>query len=329
MIDLTTKYMGLSLKNPLIIGSCGLTSSVESIRELAENGAGAVVLKSLFEEQILLSISKSSSDIYGQHAEANDYIHYFERSKIVEKYLELIENAKLAVDIPVIASINCQRNEEWTTFAKQIEDAGADALELNIFILPSKPGEKHIITEERYFSILREVKKQVSIPVALKLGYHFTNLANTMVEFSQKKADALVLFNRFYNTDIDLDTEKVVSGNAYSSPDDYLIPLRWIAMLSGHVDCDLCASTGIHDGSAVIKQILAGASTVQMVSALYEHKPRFIKTTLQIISTWMKEKGYNKLADFRGKLCQANIETPEFYERVQFMQYLDKVKSPF
>jgi len=329
MIDLSTKYMGLELKNPLIIGSCGLTNSVESIQELAKNGAGAVVLKSLFEEQILLAIKQSGSEIYGQHAEANDYIHYFERKQIVEKYLTLIEQAKKQTDIPIIASINCQTNEEWPSFAKQIEAAGADALELNIFILPSKIGEQHTITEAHYFSILREVKKHISIPIALKLSYHFTNLANTMHRFSQADVAALVLFNRFYNTDIDLEKEEVVSGNAYSTPQDYLIPLRWIAMLSSKIECDICASTGIHDADSAIKQILAGAATVQMVSAIYEHKPHFIQTTLQAITKWMKHKKYSTIADFRGKLCQANIKTPEFYERVQFMQYLDKVKSPF
>lgn len=321
--------MGLELKNPLIVGSCGLTNSIESIRDLADNGAGAIVLKSLFEEQILLAIRKASIETYGQHAETNDYIHYFERKQIVENYLRLIENVKKTVEIPIIASINCQTNKEWPVFAKQIEDAGADGLELNIFILPCKIGEKYAITEERYFSILREVKKYIKIPVAIKLGYHFTNLANTLYELSKGKVDALVLFNRFYNTDIDLEKEQVISGNAYSSPQDYLIPLRWIAMLSNELECDLCASTGIHDGTSAIKQILAGAKTVQMVSVLYEHKPEYLTTTLQTISNWMKKKNYSSLADFRGKLCQANIETPEFYERVQFMQYLDKIKSPF
>ena len=329
MIDISTTYMGLYLKNPLIIGSCGLTGSIDSIQKLAQNGAGAIVLKSLFEEQIMMAVKQSSNDLYTQHTEANDYLQYFERKNIVENYLKLIGQAKKSVSIPIIASINCQTDEEWPSFAKSIQEAGADALELNVFLLPSKIGNKYEITENMYLNIFKSVKKYVSIPVSLKISYHFTNLANTMYRFSKHDLDSLVLFNRFYHTDIDIDTEEVISGNAFSSEHEYLMPLRWIAMLSEDLDCDICASTGIHNGKAMVKQLLAGAKVVQMVSAIYEHKPSFIQDTLLSLKNWMTKKNYKSLSDFRGKLAQSKIDKPEFYERVQFMRYLDQVDSPY
>lgn len=322
MKNITTNYMGLELKNPIIIGSSGLTSSVGMIKKLAENGAGAIVLKSLFEEQILAEMNSSSNQDHHDYPEAHDYAQFYTKEKNVSDYLKLIEDAGQAVDIPIIASINCIDDSEWISFAKKIEDAGADALELNIAILPSNPKINGEENEKIYFSIIEKVKAQINIPIAIKMSYYSSHLANLIQELSYTgNADAFVLFNRYYRPDIDINKMKVTSSNTFSSPSDIAISLRWIALLSGEIEKDLAASTGIHDGAGVIKQILAGAKAVQMTSAIYNHGPEHIKTVLQDIEKWMEEKGFDNLDDFRSKLNLDNIQNPAIYERTQFMKY--------
>jgi dihydroorotate dehydrogenase (fumarate) len=225
------------------------------------------------------------------------------------------------VSIPVIASINCVTAEQWTYFPKRIEQAGADALELNIFILPtdlSRTGEQN---ENLYFDIIREVKKQISIPVAVKISYYFSNLASMIKKISETGIDGMVLFNKFYNPDFDLDDFVVTSTNVLSSPTDISNSLRWMAIMSQRVDCDLAASTGIHDGDGVIKQILAGANTVQIVSTVYKNGPEQIKKILAQMNNWMDLKRFSSLNDFRGKMSQSKSKDPAAYERVQFMKY--------
>jgi len=327
MKNLKTNYMGLELKNPIIIGSSGLTSSVGMIKELAENGAAAIVLKSLFEEQILAEMNKSSNQDYHDYPEAHDYAKFYTKEKNVSDYLTLIEEAKKTVDIPIIASINCIDDAEWISFAKKIEDAGADALELNVAILPSNPEISGEENENIYFSILEKVKEQINIPIALKMSYYSSHLANLIQKLSYTgNADAFVLFNRYYRPDIDIDKMKVTSANTFSSPSDIAISLRWIALLSGEIEKDLAASTGVHDGEGVIKQILAGATVVQMTSAIYNHGAKYINTVLQDMEKWMDEKGFNTLDDFRSKLNFDNVQNPAIYERTQFMKYYSSSK---
>ncbi len=323
MIDLSTKYMGLNLKNPIIVGSCGLTGTLEGVMEMEENGAGAVVLKSLFEEQITMEISNSTTNLYTQHTEANDYFRYYEKMYHVEKYIDLIKQCKSKTSIPIIASINCRTADDWTTFAKKIEKSGADGLELNIFLLPSDSDRENQISEQLYIDIIRKVKENIKIPIALKIGYYFTNLATFINRLSQQEVEALVLFNRFFSSDIDIDDEKIIIGNSFSTPIEYLIPLRWIALLSDNTDCDLCATTGIHSGKSVIKQLLAGAQAVQMVSSLYLNKSEHLKKVLSDLENWMATKNYKSISDFRGKLSQSQIKDPSLFERVQFMKYQD------
>jgi len=323
MIDLRTMYMGLELKNPIIVGSSGLTSNLDSIKELAKAGASAVVLKSLFEEQILMEVNKNIGEYnpFHVHTETYDYQKYFEKQHILGNYLQLIKDAKQAVDIPIIASINCMTSAEWTEFAKDIERAGADALELNIFLLPSDPKMEGKDNENVYFDIIKKVTTEISIPVSIKISHYFDNLANTLHRFSHTDIKGMVLFNRFYNTDIDIEKEELVGGNFYSTPDDMSNTLRWIGIMNGLVDCDLCATTGIHNGKDMIKFLLAGASSVQMVSSIYINSSEVIEKSLHEIRNWMEKHNYGSIDQFKGKLSKSSEMNNVLYERVQFMKY--------
>jgi dihydroorotate dehydrogenase (fumarate) len=323
MVDLSTEYLGLKLKNPLIAGSSGLTNSVKSIQELEESGAGAVVLKSIFEEEIAYEYQ----DILEEASEEGvnlDQFYYYDfhiKGEKLDKYTTLIEESKKSVSIPVVASINCVYSHEWTAFAKQLQTAGADALELNMFFLPSEFDRTTEEKEKAYFQIIEKVQKEISIPIALKISYYFSNLGPMIQKLSETGIAGLVLFNRFYSPDFDIDKMEVVSSNVFSDPSDLPISLRWIAIMAERVSCDLAASTGVHDGTALIKQILAGANAVQVASTLYKNGKGRIGEMLKTLEEWMAKKGYDSLADFRGKMSQAKSSNPAAYERVQFMKY--------
>ncbi|HSG67520.1 MAG TPA: dihydroorotate dehydrogenase-like protein, partial [Bacteroidales bacterium] len=272
MANLSTSYMGFELKNPIIVGSSGLTNSLENIIEIEKNGAAAVVLKSLFEEQINHMINKamhSGPDNFS-YPEAEDYISNYTKTNDVDNYLKLIRAAKAAVQIPVIASINCISSADWISFATKIQEAGADGLELNIFILPSDPKRDALQNEAIYFDIIEKVKKEVTIPIAIKISSYFSGLANMALKLSWTGIKGMVLFNRFFSPDIDIDNFKVTATNVFSHPEELAISLRWVAMLSSRLHCDVAASTGVHDGPAVIKQLLAGAKAVQLSTVLYK-----------------------------------------------------------
>jgi len=323
MVDLSTQYLGMTLKNPVIAGSSGLTNSVKSIQELEKNGAGAVVLKSIFEEEIAFEyddILKEASE-EGINLDQFDYYDFHIKGEKLDKYTTLIKESKKAVTIPVIASINCVYSHEWTSFAKQLQTAGADALELNMFFLPSEFGRTSEEKEKAYFQIIEKIQKEVTIPIALKISYYFSNLGPMIQKLSETGIAGLVLFNRFYSPDFDIDKMEVISSNVFSSPSDLPISLRWIAIMAERVGCDLAASTGVHDGTALIKQILAGADAVQIASTLYQNGKERIGEMLKTLEEWMGKKGYGSLADFRGKMSQAKSSNPAAYERVQFMRY--------
>jgi dihydroorotate dehydrogenase (fumarate) len=225
------------------------------------------------------------------------------------------------VSIPVIASVNCMYSHEWVSFAKELESAGADALELNMFFLPSDMTRGSEAQEQLYLDVVAKLLQQVSIPVALKTSYHFTNLGRMLVDLSKTGVAGLVLFNRFYSPDFDIDRFRVVSRNIFSTPAELGLTLRWVAMMSGRVACDLAASTGVHDGQGVIKHLLAGAKAVQVVSTLYKNGTEHIQTMLQDLDTWMTQQGFYGLEQFRGKMSQKESDDPAIYERVQFMRY--------
>jgi dihydroorotate dehydrogenase (fumarate) len=327
MADLTTEYIGLNLKNPIIAGSSGLSGSVKGVVELEENGAAAVVLKSIFEEEIMLEyedIMREASD-EGVNLDQFDYFDFDLKSNRIKKYTDLITGSKKEVSIPVIASINCVFSHEWTSFAKQLQDAGADALELNMFFLPSDFDRTTEEKEQAYFQIINKVQKEISIPIALKISHYFSNLGPMIQQLSGTGIAGLVLFNRFYSPDFDINKFEVISSNVFSKPSDLSISLRWIAIMAQRVECDLAASTGVHDGIALIKQILAGANAVQVASTLYQNGKGQIGKMLETLEGWMEQKGFGSLNDFRGRMSQAKSSNPAAYERMQFMKHFGGV----
>ena len=326
MKDLSTKYMGLILQTPLIAGSCGLTGDIEAIKEFENQGIGAVVLKSIFEEEIVREMEANLKKMASMQFIYPETLDIFEsevvKDKITDQYLSLIEQTKKAVSVPVLASINCITSNQWTYFPRQIESAGADGLELNIFVLPSDMNKSSEENEEIYFNIIKEVKRQVSLPIAVKISYFSSSLASFIFKLSQTGIDGIVLFNRFYNPDFDIETLKLTSSNVLSSPEDISISLRWIALMSDSVQCSMSASTGVHDESGLIKQILAGADAVQIVSTLYKNGPQQIKKMLTGMGKWMTDKNYNSIQDFRGLMSKNKSDNSGALERVQFMKYV-------
>jgi dihydroorotate dehydrogenase (fumarate) len=333
MIDLTTKYLGLKLKNPIIAGSSGLTDHIDSLMKLENAGVSAIVLKSLFEEEIIqemmTSLKKMNSEMF-LYPETVDYYENLDAPKESPKdYLELISEAKQVLKIPVIASINCISAGQWTYFPKRIETAGADALELNLFIMPTDFNRTSAENENMYFDIIKEVRKQINIPISLKVSYHFSNLGATLMKFSESGIQGLVLFNRFFNPDIDINSMTITQGHILSTPSEIALTLRWIAIMSNNIKCSLAASTGIHDGNAVIKQLLAGADAVQIASVLYKKGPSVISEMLFELENWMKKNNFNNLDSFKGKLSRMESTNPALFDRFQFMKYFREMKPQF
>ena len=251
-MDLSTKYLGLELRNPVIVGSSGLTDSAEKIAELEKFGAGAVVIKSIFEEEITMEYEKVLAEEAPSRYK-DDYLDYFDykiKQQNLTNYIKLIAEAKKKVKIPVIASINCTSSHEWTYFATKLEEAGADALELNIFLMPSTLEKSLDDIDHVYLEIINNVKNIVKIPLAIKISHYFSNLGRAIHVLSKTGVKGIVLFNRFYSPDIDLDKMEIVPTNVFSSPAELSTPLRWIGIMANRVKCDLAASTGIHDGKA-------------------------------------------------------------------------------
>jgi len=326
MANLETKYLGLTLKNPIIVSSSGLTNSVEKIGKVVEAGAGAVVLKSLFEEQINYEINNAIFKGEGfDYPEAVDYIKGYTHDNAVGEYLSLIKEAKAKFDIPIIASINCFSANEWVDFAQQIEAAGADALELNVFMVNTDKNSDPAEYEKLYYEVVSHVNKVVSIPISIKLGLYFSNLVSVVNKISVSGAKGVVMFNRFYEPDIDINRMSITSSEVFSSPADMRRTLRWVAIMSDKVhNIDISASTGVHDGEGVIKQLLAGATTVQVCSAVYKNGPEVINQMKATLESWMAEKNYTSIDDFRGKMNYGKIVDPQLYERAQFMKYFSK-----
>ncbi|NOU18918.1 MAG: dihydroorotate dehydrogenase-like protein [Bacteroidales bacterium] len=325
MTDLTTAYMGLKLKNPIIISSSGLTSSVKDIIDLESKGAGAIITKSLFEEEIIIETHENLNKMHASgfvYPETTEYFDFDRMEDTVSNYLKFLVDSKKSVHIPVIASVNCISAEGWTDFAKRIEDTGVDGLELNIFRLPANFNIENDDNEKIYFDIIDKITSVVKLPIALKIGFYHSNLGYLIKHLSQTQIKAIVLFNRFYNPDIDIHTLNFASSNVFSNPSEMSMSLRWIAIMANRVSCDLSASSGIHDGSAVIKQLLAGAKAIQLCSTLYKHGNDQIATILTQIEQWMVEKDYKTIDEFRGKMSQSRTFDPKVFERVQFMKYL-------
>lgn len=344
MIDLSCKYLGLDLRNPIVVGSSGLTSSLENLKAIYNKGAGAVVLKSVFEEQIKFESDKllasdspdikswqdafqnivSKTEFY--YDEAYEYLTNYAKDHSLKNYLSLISEAKEAIHIPVIASINCSTRLDWQYFARRIQEAGADAIELNIYLLPSDFDKTGDDNEKVFFDIIREVKKYISIPLSLKIGFYFSSLARTTMQLSESGIAGLTLFNRPYNPDIDIDLLQTNASNMFSNDSEYSHTLRWVALLSGKLKCDIAASTGIHSSETIIKQLLAGADAVHLVSVFYKHHFDILPELIKGVEAWMASHSYRNISEFKGLLSKANVQNPASYERVQFLRLFSSVE---
>ncbi|MDR0863749.1 MAG: dihydroorotate dehydrogenase-like protein [Candidatus Symbiothrix sp.] len=315
-----TKFAGLNLSNPIIIASSGLTDTVDKNKELEKAGAGALVLKSLFEEQI--STNAAALLIDGDYPESNDYIlHYFKTNE-VSNYLKLIQDTKEACRIPVIASVNCYRDDSWIEFAHQIEMAGADALELNIFALNTGLEEEIDLLGKTYIRITKKIKEAVHIPVIVKMGKYFSHPVSLVDQLHSAGAAGVVLFNRFYQPDIDINHLQMTSGHVFSSHTEISDTLRWTSIVSGKLpQVSIAAATGIHDWESIVKCILSGASAVQICSTVYQNGNEIIAQMKRSLEEWMVSMNFHSLDEFRGKLNQASIGDASLYERIQFVRY--------
>jgi dihydroorotate dehydrogenase (fumarate) len=326
MSDLSTTYLGLSLKNPLIIGSSTLVQNIQGVQEAEESGAGAIVIRSLFEE-LIREKEEESTSVYSGHPEEYDYLlSELNMQYGAQNYLEFLQEAKTKCKIPIIASINCITPKWWINYAKQIQEAGADALELNLSLMPTDPGKTSLDIEQDFLEIIKTARSNLSIPIAVKIGPYFTSLTRFANQICGAGVKALVLFNRFYQFDIDINQNKMKGANWYSSSSEMSLSLRWVSILYKHVNCELCATTGIHTGEGMIKQLLAGAQTVEIVSAIYLKGFSIVRKILEELSSWMVRHDYQNLSEFRGKLSLSQQKDPEMYERLQYIRALTGIE---
>lgn len=330
-MDLTTKYLGLDLRSPLVPAASPLCDDLDNLKRMEDAGAGAVVLHSLFEEQLRADRHELAERMEQGTESFAEAITYFPEPAEFrlgpEDYLEHIHKAKQAVKLPVIASLNGSTLGGWTDYARQIQKAGADALELNLYSIPTDPEVSSAVVEETYVKIVQAVKAQVTIPVAVKVSPFFTNFAYMAKRFDAAGADALVLFNRFYQPDIDLENLEVVPNILLSTPMAMRLPLRWIAILYGRVRCDMAASSGVHRATDAIKMLMAGASVATMASALLRHGIKHLGTVEAEMRQWMEEHEYESVAQMRGSMSQRSCPDPSSFERAQYMKAISAFKA--
>jgi dihydroorotate dehydrogenase (fumarate) len=330
MIDLSTTYMGLQLKNPVVPSASPLSSSLDTIKRMEDAGAAAVTLHSLFEEQIEFEMEFLSHFLeYGTEsfAEAVTYFpqaHEYRREP--DDYLEHIRKAKEAVDIPIIPSLNGISAGGWTRFAKRFEEAGADAVELNIYFIPTNIHLMSYDIEDLYVKILKELKRQVSIPVAMKLSPYFSAMPHVASMLDAEGADALVLFNRFYQPDIDIEDLSVTPNLQLSTPVEMRLPMRWIAILAGRVDCSLALTSGIHSTEDVIKAVMVGADVANVCSVLLKEGVGKIQDLVQGLAPWMEEHEYESIAQMKGSMSHRSVPEPAAFERANYMKVLQSYR---
>jgi dihydroorotate dehydrogenase (fumarate) len=329
-MDLTTKYLGLNLKNPIVPSAGPLTDKVDKIKTLEDAGAAAVVLYSLFEEEIehdQLELYHHTTYTQERYSESVDFFpEPFVYKTGPEEYLNHVRKAKESVDIPVIASLNGKSLGGWIDYAKKIEQAGADALELNIYMLAADPQKTSQEIEKTYLDIVKEVKLNVNIPIAVKMHPFFSSVSRMAEDFVNVGADGLVLFNRFYQPDIDLEKLEVVPTVLLSTPMDMRLPLRWIGILYGKIKADLAAASGISNEKDVVKMIMAGASAVQMLSCLLKFGLKHVTEVLTNLIYWMEVNEYESLDQMRGSMSHLNVANPSQFERANYMKMLHSYK---
>lgn len=322
MADISTSFVGLKLQSPIVLGSSGLTRNLDKVQKMVEAGAGAVILKSLFEEQI--EAYAASMQQQGDYAEAAEYISHYVRSEEVQRYLETIRQHKSKLSVPVIASINCYKSDSWADFARQMADAGADALEVNIMSLDTDIYSDPTKTEKRYVDLVTKLAKTITIPIIVKLSRYHTSLPALVEQLRMAGASAVTLFNRSYQPDINLDKEELCPGDVFSHAGDFTETLRFTGLITNLVPLmEISASSGIYTWEEVAKSLLAGAQTTQMCTVLYKEGVSAISNALTALGMWMDKRGYHSIDELRGRLASIpNIEvSANIYERVQFMKY--------
>jgi dihydroorotate dehydrogenase (fumarate) len=323
-MDLTTTFLGLELHSPLVVSASPLSEEIDNIKKMEEAGASAVVLYSLFEEQLKIEQRELHHHLTEGTESYPEAITYFPEPDEFhvgpDGYLNHIRAAKEAVDIPVIASLNGSTIGGWTSFAKQMEDAGADALELNLYHIPADIHLTGSQVEETYLEVIREVRKTIAIPMTVKLSPFFSNLANMAKRISEAGANGLTLFNRFYQPDIDLEELEVKPNVLLSTPQALRLPLRWIAILYGRVQADFAATSGVHQVADVLKLLMVGANCTMMASALFRHGIDHVKTLEAGLTQWMEEHEYESVRQMQGSMSQQAIDDPSSFERAQYMK---------
>ena len=326
-MDTKTKYLGLELKSPIIVGSCGLTADVDKMVQMEQAGAGAVVLKSVFEEQIIYDIKRNThmvapTDNYG---DSYEYIAQHVADDSLEKHFNMIREAKRRLTIPVIGSINCFSYENWLTYAMKFQDCGCDALELNMAILPYETSLSSDDVERTFTQIINTLRKSVSIPISIKVGTYFTDMAKQMQQLSWMGIQGVTMFNKSVQMDVDIESETLRNATYLSTPEDIYNTLRWVAILTKKMRCDISASTGVFTSADVVKMLLSGATTVQVVSCLYKNGIDTLRELNSGLQAWMEKKGYENIAAFRGKLAVQPTDKASVAMRTQFMKYFAEI----
>ncbi len=327
MTDLTTDYLGLTLPHPIVASSSPLTGSLDTLLELEAAGAAAVVLPSLFEEQVEHdALAMDHSLDFGSAASAEALGGFFpeldDYNTGADEYLDLLVQAKRALSIPVIASLNGTSDGGWTSYAKALEDEGADAIELNIYLVAADPDATGVEIEDRYLQLVSHVRSSIDIPLAVKIGPAFSSPANMARRLAESGADAIVVFNRFYQPDMDLETLDVKPDLELSTPAEMRLVLRWVAIMAGRIGAQLAATTGVHDADGVVKLLLAGADVTMMTSALLQHGPQHLATVLADTRRWFDEHGYESVTQARGSVSQQSVPDPVAFERSNYMKTL-------
>lgn len=329
-VDLSTTYMGIPLRNPLVVAPCPLSENLDMMKQMEEAGAGAIVVHSLFEEQLIaeeLGLERSLIQGTESFPEALTYFPELPEFRLgSEEYLELLRKAKNTLHIPVIGSLNGISSGGWLRYAKAIEEAGADGLELNIYYIPTDPELSGKEIEKKYLDLVQEVKSTVKIPVAVKIGPFFSSLPHMAKQFDQAGANGLVLFNRFYQPDIDLEALEVVPNLNLSNASTLRRRLRWAAILYGKIQADLAITGGVHTGEDVIKAMLVGAKVVMMASVLLKNGISYLSTLLEDITEWLETHGYESIGQIQGLMSHRSVANPSAFERANYMKVLGSWK---
>ncbi|MEH6634051.1 MAG: dihydroorotate dehydrogenase-like protein [Halioglobus sp.] len=332
MADLSTQYLGLALKNPLVPSASPLSKHLDTARQLEDAGAGALVLHSMFEEKIEEEDANLARFFHQQslgHGEADSFRPIPENYQSYEEtYLLHLESLKSSLEIPVIASLNGTTPGGWVNYATALQDAGADALELNVYYIPASLHEDGRQVEDRYVEILQSLRDKITIPIAMKLSSQFSSVVNVAQRFEQAGANGLVLFNRFYQPDIDLETLEVVPRLELSTSEESLMRIRWIAILYGRINCSLAITGGVHDVKDVVKSLLAGADVTHLCSALLRHGPGHLAIILRALEQWLDEREYESVTQLKGSISQRNATDSSAFLRSNYVRVLDSYQSP-